>query len=243
VGGSYNPGITTDINPLYYNTGNNFTTSPWATLQPITNQFSIISQIPSYTNLPAVAAPHHVTTTLAMSSYLLSKRNSYQATSYGSITLTQVDTTAHSFGYIIFANYTALHAAPLYTNIINQAILRSYPSGASTTITISMHPLPTPKTNTMTAGTTTSAFNTAMFTLLALCLLPSAFILFVVREKELKAKNQQVISGVSFLAYWTSTFLFDVLSYQVGDVRVHEKEKDRSGGGSGGGGSVVRSII
>jgi len=82
-----------------------------------------------------------------------------------------------------------------------------------------------------------------MFTLLALCLLPSAFILFVVREKELKAKNQQVISGVSFLAYWTSTFLFDVLSYQVGDVRVHEKEKDRSGGGSGGGGSVVRSII
>ena len=37
-----------------------------------------------------------------------------------------------------------------------------------------------------------STFIIAMFTLLALCLLPSGFILFVVREKELKAKQQQV---------------------------------------------------
>jgi hypothetical protein len=111
-----------------------------------------------------------------------------------------------------------------------------------------------------------SGLTTVLFALLAICFLPSAFILFVVREKEIRAKQQQVpnaqllyaapnhryghaliaarysrrlsnrrysrgqghqdddsdplcalqvVSGVSFIAYWTSTWLFDLISYQV----------------------------
>lgn len=51
--------------------------------------------------------------------------------------------------------------------------------------------------------------------MLAFAFVPAAFALFVVRERETKAKHLQVVSGVSFIAYWLSTWLFDLASYQV----------------------------
>jgi ATP-binding cassette subfamily A (ABC1) protein 3 len=32
-------------------------------------------------------------------------------------------------------------------------------------------------------------------------------------QREVKAKHQQIISGVSLWAYWTSSFVWDVVSY------------------------------
>jgi ABC-type Na+ transport system ATPase subunit NatA len=50
--------------------------------------------------------------------------------------------------------------------------------------------------------------------MLAVPYIPGAFAMFVVREREIKAKYQQIVSGVSIPAYWLSTWLFDVLCYQ-----------------------------
>lgn len=52
------------------------------------------------------------------------------------------------------------------------------------------------------------------FIMLAVPFIPAAFATYVVREREVKAKHQQFVSGVSIPAYWLSTFLFDVMSYQ-----------------------------
>jgi ATP-binding cassette subfamily A (ABC1) protein 3 len=57
------------------------------------------------------------------------------------------------------------------------------------------------------------AFVVSLFTMIAFCFIPASFGVFVVREREVKAKHQQIISGVSLSAYWTSTFVWDTLSY------------------------------
>ena len=51
--------------------------------------------------------------------------------------------------------------------------------------------------------------NTALsFLLLGLAMLPSSFAMNVVREREVKAKAQQMLSGVSLSAYWISTMIW-----------------------------------
>lgn len=38
--------------------------------------------------------------------------------------------------------------------------------------------------------------------MIAFCFLPASYVIFVVKEREVKAKHQQIISGVSLSAYW-----------------------------------------
>jgi hypothetical protein len=42
-----------------------------------------------------------------------------------------------------------------------------------------------------------------------------AFAVFVVAERESKAKHLQTVAGVEPSAYWMSTFLWDVMNYQI----------------------------
>lgn len=51
--------------------------------------------------------------------------------------------------------------------------------------------------------------------MLSFAFVPAAFALFVVRERETKAKHLQVVSGVSFLSYWLATWIFDFASFQI----------------------------
>ena len=50
--------------------------------------------------------------------------------------------------------------------------------------------------------------------MLAAPCIPAAFATFVVRERETRSKEQQMVSGVSIPAYWLSTWVWDNLSYQ-----------------------------
>ena len=62
-----------------------------------------------------------------------------------------------------------------------------------------------------------SNYNTNLvvtFLLLAICYIPASWATFIVREKEIKAKHQQMVSGVSVTAYWLSNWIWDNLSYQ-----------------------------
>jgi len=43
--------------------------------------------------------------------------------------------------------------------------------------------------------------------------IPAAFIVFIVREREVSAKHQQLISGVSIPAYWVSSLTYDCITY------------------------------
>jgi ATP-binding cassette, subfamily A (ABC1), member 3 len=53
------------------------------------------------------------------------------------------------------------------------------------------------------------------FILLAVPYVPAAFATFLVREREVKAKHQQLVSGVSIPAYWLAAFIWDNCTYQL----------------------------
>ena len=44
--------------------------------------------------------------------------------------------------------------------------------------------------------------------MLAIPYVPAAFATFVVREREVKAKHQQLVSGISIPAYWIAAWLW-----------------------------------
>jgi ABC-type multidrug transport system fused ATPase/permease subunit len=110
-------------------------------------------------------------------------------------------------------NTTAQHAGPIFVNLANTALLRTSPSGSrGASIAARSHPLPyTPfqTTNVLAA----QGFAITQVLLLSLAFVTPAFIQFVVREREVKAKHQQLISGVSIPAYWAANAAFDLASY------------------------------
>lgn len=69
--------------------------------------------------------------------------------------------------------------------------------------------------NEVSTASSFDGFPVVVMIMLSFAFVPAAFALFVVRERETKAKHLQVVSGISFLSYWLSTWLFDFASYQV----------------------------
>jgi hypothetical protein len=55
----------------------------------------------------------------------------------------------------------------------------------------------------------------ALFVLIPFCYIPASFGVFVVRERAIKAKHLQKVSGVSGAAYWLSTFAWDYFQYAL----------------------------
>jgi len=109
-------------------------------------------------------------------------------------------------------NGSAIHGVGIYVNQVHQAFLQVLTGSSSATITTRNFPLPTTfKQSTQTA--TVSAFIVSLFCMIACCFIPASFAVFVVKEREVKAKHQQIISGVSIYAYWCSTYIWDTVSY------------------------------
>jgi ABC-type multidrug transport system ATPase subunit len=79
---------------------------------------------------------------------------------------------------------------------------------------VANHPLPVTAQKTLQIQTLLSVL-AALFTLIPFCYLPASFIIFIVKERSCKAKHLQLVSGSHPLAYWLSTFIFDMLQYCV----------------------------
>lgn len=126
---------------------------------------------------------------------------------------------------LVLVNSTGSHAGPAYINLLHNAwasMLRQNSSGAdsmpmnasSATAAISTFAHPwTNEADTESALDTAQGFVTALFAVIAMCFVPGTFVVFVVRERQLKQKHQQLISGISLAAYWTTTFVWDLAMY------------------------------
>lgn len=55
----------------------------------------------------------------------------------------------------------------------------------------------------------------ALFLLIPLCFVPSAFIVFVVKEKTCKSKHVQLVSGVNLSSFWIAHYIWDLLMYSI----------------------------
>ena len=146
---------------------------------------------------------------------LLNNRNNYEASSYGAIGWSSAGNfsvegrSAAFYAYEVFVNYTAAHAAPIFEALAQSAILEEV---LGSTVTYNNHPMPQTKKQETVAGEVNS-FAAVMIVLLSIPSIPAGFITFPVRETAGKAKHQQIVSGVSYPAYWLSHWIFDGASY------------------------------
>ncbi|KAI3471608.1 hypothetical protein Pfo_028258 [Paulownia fortunei] len=117
-----------------------------------------------------------------------------------------------SLGYTVLHNSSCQHAAPTFINLINSAILRLATLNENMTIQTRNHPLPMTKSQ-LQQRHDLDAFKVAVIVTIAFSFIPSSFAVAIVKEREVKAKHQQLISGVSILSYWASTYFWDFLSF------------------------------
>jgi ATP-binding cassette subfamily A (ABC1) protein 3 len=107
--------------------------------------------------------------------------------------------------YVIHSNYTAVHATPLFSALTAAGIINHI--DPTTSLKVNIFPLPL----TSREDSLVSSYNVdlvATFLLLAIPYIPASFATYVVREREVKAKHQQMVSGVSIIAYWLSTWIW-----------------------------------
>lgn len=117
-------------------------------------------------------------------------------------------------GYVVQYNFTALHVAPLYQTLADEALVRQALNSDSFNIQCTIQPLPITKVEEG-FGAAEDAFTAWFLVVLSFPFIAGAFATFVVDERASKAKHLQTVAGVEPTAYWTSTFFWDVLNYQI----------------------------
>ncbi|KAL2320738.1 hypothetical protein Fmac_029707 [Flemingia macrophylla] len=148
---------------------------------------------------------------LSMSEYLMSSFNESYQSRYGAIVMDDQNNDG-SLGYTVLHNCSCQHAAPTFINLMNSAILRLATLDMNMTIQTRNHPLPTTQSQHLQRRDL-DAFSAAIIVNIAFSFIPASFAVSIVKEREVKAKQQQLISGVSILSYWTSTFIWDFVSF------------------------------
>lgn len=159
---------------------------------------------------------------LSMSSYLLNREGgeAFECGSarYGAIVVhpdTAVPAGAAAdatLAYHVLVNSSSVHGGPTFMNVANQAALQAITGNPAAKIETASHPLPLTRQQRQFA-TAGDAFASATFIMIAFSFVPASYAIFIVKEREYGAKHQQMISGVDIIAYWSSNWCFDVLSY------------------------------
>lgn len=130
---------------------------------------------------------------------------------YGAVTIAS-NSNLSSLNYNVMVNGSADHGVGVYVNQVHQAFLQVLTNTNTAKITTRNYPLP-PTFEQQKQTALISAFIVALFCMIACCLIPASLVVFIVKEREVKAKHQQIISGVSIYAYWCSSFVWDIVSY------------------------------
>lgn len=158
-----------------------------------------------------VAGPRLGPVLISMSEFLITSLNESYQSRYGAVVMDDQDVDG-SLGYTILHNCTCQHAAPTYINVMNSAILRLATLNQNMSIETRNHPLPM-TISQLSQHHDLDAFSAAIIVTIAFSFIPASFAVAIVKEREVKAKHQQLISGVSVLSYWISTYVWDFISF------------------------------
>ena len=232
----YNEGIATNNLPTPYSANTNGAGGKGTFCSPQTNYMTSVSYwycsdfetawplaaMSSIKNAAKVSPMLPVETAQAvynMSSYLWQKRASYKAATFGAYVFAGAPSATYSalsntLQTVVQVNYTALHAAPLFQALLIDGLVRSQDPAGTASVSASMKPFDfTARQSVIVGGYQTDTVVT--FLLLAVPFVPAAIATWIVREREVKAKHQQIVSGVGIVAYWLSTFLWDQMTYMM----------------------------
>ena len=111
----------------------------------------------------------------------------------------------------VLANETYYHGLPAGMRALENARLKMR-EGAGANLDVHNYPLPMGEFKRKVLDSSFAGIF-AVLVLIPFSFIPSNFVSFVVKEKQCRAKHVQVVSGANLVAYWSSTFLFDLASY------------------------------
>jgi ATP-binding cassette subfamily A (ABC1) protein 3 len=112
----------------------------------------------------------------------------------------------------ILHNTTCIHALPIATAEITKALYASLMGTSSVVYSVSSQPLPT-QSNANLQLLAYLAVLASLFILLPFSYFPGTFTVFVVKERVVKSKHLQMVSGLSPILYWLASYIWDLLNY------------------------------
>ncbi len=131
---------------------------------------------------------------------------------YTNVTSSQSMNKTVELDWYLYANFTGRYAAPLTHALVSEGLARTY--DPTITLGVSIYPFPL----TYLEKELVSSYNidtVTTFIMLAMPFVAASFAAFIVREKEIKSRHLQFVSGISVWAYWSSAFMWDFLCYLV----------------------------
>lgn len=210
---SYNPGISEERLPLPYSDGPFFCWDPTcSSISSVSNQSDIMNFLIDKETYPLQPLTSAVSIG-NVSDYVYRTRKDYEASRYGAFSFAEISTESSNRGitYVVHANYTAVHGGPLFNSLMAETYIRSI--DPTTSVTARLHPFPDTKLEEKQYSNFNLS-NLIFFILISIPFSAASFAGYTVYEKEVKAKDQQMISGVSIPIYWLSNWIWDMFSYQ-----------------------------
>jgi hypothetical protein len=115
-------------------------------------------------------------------------------------------------GAALLHNSSAIHAVPAFALQLMEARARAATGARDVRYDVRNNPLPLTARESASTDLILGVI-ASLFILMPFCYLTANFAVFVVRERQVKAKHLQLVSGASMQAYWLSTFAWDMLQY------------------------------
>jgi ATP-binding cassette subfamily A (ABC1) protein 3 len=206
----YNPSISNEYLPMPYSSGSTFCYPGLGCNNFQGTPSTYMSAVSGGSNFPLIPLAD-VTSIFNMSTYLYDNMDTRAASTIGAISYANMFSSGNNFtiGYILHGNFTALHASPVYQNWVLNGLVAAY--SPAVTVTTNVHPLPlTNFQKSLDTAANTDLIGT--FILLSIPFVATSFATFIVREREVKAKHQQLVSGVSIVSFWLSCWIWDFVS-------------------------------
>ncbi|CAD8082367.1 unnamed protein product [Paramecium sonneborni] len=119
-----------------------------------------------------------------------------------------------TYSYWFLQNSVFVQSSPLLLNQMNQAILRRVTNTASARLELSFYPFPQTY-NEKSIDQSVAGYLSAFIFSIGFAFIPASIISFIVKEREINIKHQQLVSGVSVLAYWTSNWIIDIVKHLI----------------------------
>lgn len=148
-----------------------------------------------------------------LSDWVLDHRHSFDSSLYGAVHFDQARADK-PIEVTLLVNSTAKHGPAVFMNLIDQALARHMWSSSNAKIQVTNHPFPF-TSRFVDLLDSFSAVSAAISIVIAFSFVPASVAIFVVKEREISAKHQQLISGASTFAYWLSSYVWDMVMYLV----------------------------
>jgi len=112
-------------------------------------------------------------------------------------------------------NNQGYHAAAISLNIFANALLRQVTGLRNVSLLTINHPMPRTVNDVINDQTAQSfqGFAIAVDLLFGMSFLAASFVLFLIRERSVKSKHSQFVSGAGIVSFWSATFIWDIINY------------------------------